>query len=565
MDLKKAIVEPCIVSPDLPLSEAISLMSQLTGRRCNIIPEITNNLPDFIPSRATSCIVVMEDNKLLGLLTERDIVKFIVAKKEGHQLTVRDIMAQNLITLKESEFTDIFIAYSLMKRNHIRHLPILDEVGNFVGIVTLTSLRQSLNMSYFLRFRRVMEVMNYQVVTATAQTPVFELAQSMAEQNISCIVITEKRNTFEIPIGIVTERDIVQLQSLESNFYALPAQKIMSCPVLTVTPEESLAKIYRQMQTHKIRRLVVAGTQGELLGLVTQSTLSQVIDPIEICGILEILHHRVDQLENTKNQLLEKQGFQLSKALENEEFLLFYQPQIDLKSGEIIGVEALIRWHSPERGWVSPSEFIPVAESTDLIHPLGEWVLYEACQQAVKWQRQGFPPLQMAVNVSGKQLNHPHFVTQILQILQRTRLDPRWLKLELTESLLVQNIEMTLDIFQTLKGLGIQIAIDDFGTGYASLGYLQHFPFDTLKIDRCFVTQVDQNSKNAAIVGAVIQMAHRLNFQAIAEGVEREAERDCLRAYGCDAMQGYLVSPPLPAQELEALLRCYAYPNQVVC
>jgi EAL domain-containing protein (putative c-di-GMP-specific phosphodiesterase class I) len=185
---------------------------------------------------------------------------------------------------------------------------------------------------------------------------------------------------------------------------------------------------------------------------------------------------------------------------------------------------------------------------------LGDWTLKTVCEQLVTWQKEGLSLIPVAVNCSGKQLEQDNFIDKIKRILIETRLEPSWLKLELTESLLVKNIEATLDKFQHLHQLGVKIDIDDFGTGYASLGYLQHFPFDTLKIDRSFVRNLDQNEKNAAITTAIIQMSHRLNFQVIAEGVETIAEKEFLAQHNCDIMQGYLFSYPLPPADFKQLL-----------
>lgn len=244
----------------------------------------------------------------------------------------------------------------------------------------------------------------------------------------------------------------------------------------------------------------------------------------------------------------------LRQAIENAEFLLHYQPQVCLQTKRVVGVEALVRWYAPEQGMISPAEFIPLAETTGLIVPLGEWVLSTACAQAKAWQNAGVLPLRVAVNLSSFQFNQPDLSDKIVQILNETELDPHWLEIELTETLLVQNVESTVNRLSELKAIGVGVAIDDFGTGYASLGYLQHFPFDTLKIDQCFVRDLNQNSKNAAIATAIIQMARNLNLKTIAEGVETEAEKAFLYHQGCNEMQGYLFSRPLPANDLVNLL-----------
>ncbi len=241
---------------------------------------------------------------------------------------------------------------------------------------------------------------------------------------------------------------------------------------------------------------------------------------------------------------------QLRQALAQEEFQTYYQPHIDLHTGQIMGAEALVRWHHPEWGMLSPSLFIPIAEETDLILALGEWVLRAACQQAKQWQAQCSRPLQILVNLSPRQLNHPALIDILRQLLAEVDLDPSCLTLELTESTLVQDPSLALKIMHQLKAEGIQLSIDDFGTGYSSLSYLQQFPLDTLKIDRCFIHDIDSQPANAAITAAIIQMGHGLGLRVIGEGVETFAEKDFLFQHKCDGIQGYLVSPPISAQEL---------------
>jgi EAL domain-containing protein (putative c-di-GMP-specific phosphodiesterase class I)/ActR/RegA family two-component response regulator len=244
----------------------------------------------------------------------------------------------------------------------------------------------------------------------------------------------------------------------------------------------------------------------------------------------------------------------MRQALERGEFFVEYQPQVHVASGRVVSAEALVRWRSPDLGLVSPAEFIPLAEETELIIELGEWVLTTVCQQATIWKRQGIPISRLAVNLSSVQFKRADLPQQVERVLNETGLPPNMLDLELTESLLIQNVEMAIAKLNEIRALGIRVSIDDFGTGYASLGYLQHFPFDILKLDQCFVRNVDSNPKNAAITIALIQMAHSLGLQVIAEGVETEAERDFLLRHNCDVMQGYLFGRSLPPSELENLL-----------
>lgn len=246
---------------------------------------------------------------------------------------------------------------------------------------------------------------------------------------------------------------------------------------------------------------------------------------------------------------------QLRQALKRGEFQIYYQPKVNLRTGEILGAEALVRWHHPERGSISPAEFIPLAERTGFIIPLGEWILRTACRQAQVWQAAGFSPFRIAVNLSGEQFNQPHLSALVVKILQDTGLDPSYLELELTESTVMQNPESAIATLDRLKSLGILISIDDFGTGYSSLSYLSKFPFDILKIDRSFVCQLTENRKNAAITTAILQMARSLNLKVVAEGVETEAELAFLSKHHCDRIQGYWFSPPVSAKRFGELLR----------
>lgn len=245
----------------------------------------------------------------------------------------------------------------------------------------------------------------------------------------------------------------------------------------------------------------------------------------------------------------------LRNALKRSEFEVYYEPQIEIKTGKIIGAEALVRWNHPERGRVSPGEFIPMAEEMGLIAPLGEWVLETACRQTKAWQTQGLPPLRVAVNLSARQFEQKNLTERVSQILRETNLDPKCLELELTEGLILQDETAAHQAFTVWRDMGIRIAIDDFGTGYSSLSYPKRFPFDAIKIDKSFIRDLADDRQNAAITIAIIQMAHYMNMTVIAEGVENESELAFLCAHECDEIQGYFFSPALPRAEFEALLK----------
>jgi diguanylate cyclase (GGDEF)-like protein/PAS domain S-box-containing protein len=243
----------------------------------------------------------------------------------------------------------------------------------------------------------------------------------------------------------------------------------------------------------------------------------------------------------------------LRHALEREEFLLYYQPKVDITTGQIVGMEALVRWKSPEVGMVSPAEFIPLAEETGLIVPMGEWILRTACAQNKAWQQMGLPMIRVGVNLSVRQLQRQNLIGTIAHVLSETGLDPNYLELELTESIIMKSNESTMAELRELHLGGIEISIDDFGTGYSSLSYLKRLPIDTLKIDKSFVQDVTTDPDDAAIVAAIITMAHALKLKVVAEAVETVEQLEFLRSLKCDRMQGYLFSKPLPAEEVTRL------------
>ena len=245
----------------------------------------------------------------------------------------------------------------------------------------------------------------------------------------------------------------------------------------------------------------------------------------------------------------------LRRALQNDELYLLYQPQLDVRSNEIVGVEALVRWRHAERGVVSPNEFIPLAEETGLIVPIGEWVLRTACDQARHWQKLGRRPVRIAVNLSAKQFKDENLSQIVLSALHDTGLDPRLLELELTEGTLMDDAKATLATLEQLRGIGVYLSIDDFGTGYSSMNYLKRFDVRALKIDRSFISGLPQDSENAAITRAIIAMAHGLKMIVVAEGVETGEQLVLLEEYGCDLVQGFYLGRPAPPEAVTGMLQ----------
>lgn len=261
------------------------------------------------------------------------------------------------------------------------------------------------------------------------------------------------------------------------------------------------------------------------------------------------MHTRVVKLLQLENDL--------RRAIERQEFLLYYQPIVALTTGKIVGFEALVRWQHPEQGIVSPAEFVPMAEETGLIIPIGQWVLREACRQMKAWHTlfSHQPPLSISVNLSSRQFSQPSLIGQICQTLNDTGLDARHLKLEITESVIMENTESAMDMLLQLKAMGIQLSVDDFGTGYSSLSYLYRFPMDLLKIDRSFISRVDVDGEKLELVRTIITLAWNLGMDVVAEGVETIKQLAQLKALKCEYAQGYLFSKPMGSADVEKLLR----------
>jgi len=244
----------------------------------------------------------------------------------------------------------------------------------------------------------------------------------------------------------------------------------------------------------------------------------------------------------------------LRRALERGEFSLHYQPQVDLQSNRIFGCEALIRWNQADLGMIGPTKFIPMAEETGLIVPIGEWVLRTACRQCKAWVDAGLPAVTVAVNISARQFREKNLLQVVTTILADTGLDPRQLELEVTESVIMHDAQQIIADLQAFRDMGVRLSVDDFGTGYSSLSYLKRFPVDRLKIDQSFVRDITTDADDAAIAQAVITLGHTLNLRVIAEGVETPEQLAFLRGNQCDEMQGYLFGKPMPADEFAELL-----------
>lgn len=253
----------------------------------------------------------------------------------------------------------------------------------------------------------------------------------------------------------------------------------------------------------------------------------------------------------------------LHDALQKQEFVLYYQPSVDIESGKMIGAEALLRWQHPERGLLLPEQFISLCEKTGLIIDIGAWVLRQACEQAKRWCDAGYPNFCVAVNLSQRQFNDSKLLDLIQDILKNTGISDKNLELEITESLLMQNVEHNIFLLKSLKNLGLKLTLDDFGTGYSSLSYLKQFPFDILKIDKSFINDIAISKDSETIVTAIITMAKSLGLTIIAEGVETQEQLTILKEKQCDVIQGYFFSKPVPSEEIDTLFQKQGFVNDI--
>ena len=381
---------------------------------------------------------------------------------------------------------------------------------------------------------KILKAERFDVMGAENGMQGLSLAMSNLPDVILCDVLMPELNGYGV------------LMALRAN----PATATV--PFVFLTGKTDRAEMRQGMELGADDYLTKPFTKAELVGAIAirlkkQEAFAELYNTLQIQSNEFIIQQNADEkLAQLKRSLY--------RALKREEFLVYYQPQISMNTGKIVGAEALVRWQHHEKGLIPPTEFIPVAEKTGFIIPLGEWILQTACKQVQAWKNDGFSGLRVAVNLSPRQFHQPDLSSRVALILEKIGLEPSSLELELTESLMVEDVKSAIATLTQLKNLGISISIDDFGTGYSSLSYLTQYPFDTLKIDRSFVRNITDGSRNAAIVKAIIEMAHSLCLEVIAEGVETQAEKDFLLRSECDVMQGYLFSPPLSAAGFEQLL-----------
>lgn len=305
--------------------------------------------------------------------------------------------------------------------------------------------------------------------------------------------------------------------------------------------------------------IILAKITGIIVGVllnISNEIISYLLDIFLTAVFFLVAHYKfpIAKIEGISNIEELKIKRELRKALKKNEFIIHYQPQVDIETKKIIRCEALLRWNHPKMGIIPPQDFIPLAEKTGLIIPIGKWVLREASKQLKKWHKIGFNELKLSVNISACQFQDPYLAETISDILNDIGLDPKFLELEITESNIMQNTELATETIKKLKSMGIKIAIDDFGAGFSSLSYIRKFFADIVKIDKSFVWNVTHNSSDAALTAAIIHMANILNISVVAEGVETKEQLDFLYSNGCKQIQGYIISPPIAPSAFEQLL-----------
>jgi EAL domain-containing protein (putative c-di-GMP-specific phosphodiesterase class I)/AmiR/NasT family two-component response regulator len=352
--------------------------------------------------------------------------------------------------------------------------------------------------------------------------------------------------------------DIVIQGEIDGIETATEIYKNYAIPVIYLTAYADDATIQRAETSQSYGYILKPFKERELhatikIALQKHKKATELVKSLEMAEkmsqkLQNIIQTTVIHLGGSEELTLEKD---LHLAIERQELQVYYQPLVNIQNRQIIGAEALVRWQHPQRGIISPNLFIPLAEKTGLINPIGDWILRQACTQAKTWQSLFSFPFTISVNISADQFKDQSLVEKVNQILKETKLEAELLKLELTESLIVDDNISVIKMLNVLKSFGVQLAIDDFGTGYSSLAYLQQFPFDIIKIDRCFMRNITQNPDKIALTKAIIAIGHSLKLKIIAEGVETENEIDFLLENQCDMVQGYLFSPPLPADKFE--------------
>lgn len=521
-----------------------------------------------------SCLVVCQDGKPIGMVSERDIVRIANQVLSGQSAPQRasDIMSRPLITIQVT--SSLEEAGKMLNSNGIRRIAVVDHDHRLVGILTQTDiLRGYLSQAelkafhddltglpnrslFFDRLTQAISRIPWHsrlVAVLFLDLDHFKRINDTLGHRVGDLLLQEVAIRLK---GCVRDGDTVArlggdefamilTDVAQTNDIAFVAQKVVDC----------FAKPFR-IENHELFTSASVGlsvcpddgTDAE--SLLRKTDIAMYRSKEQGRNHYSFYHAEM----NAKISEWLELDHALRYAIERQELLVYYQPLVDVTTRRIVAMEALIRWRHPAWGMVPPAHFIPLAEDTGLIISIGRWLLGTVCAQVKTWHAEGFRTLSVSINVSARQFHQPGFADVIAGALKDADLAPYGLEVELTESLF-QNVEKALHVLRALAQMGVNVSLDDFGTGYSSLSYLKQFPIHKLKIDRSFIQNITRDSNDSGIVRAVVTMAQHLNLKTVAEGVETAEQWEFLRALKCDQIQGYYISPPLPAAEASALLR----------
>lgn len=492
----------------------------------------------FDPSKRGTLHDWLVDNKLslCSITNTEDLTGSITLKEScsGNLINVDKADELFLITASNKEQASSDGKTNLSTFDSFTHLPTKALLIDRLEQTIIKSKRD--NKSVALISCRVERFDEY--LTALGEHKSDELKQSIAERLLECV------------------RDSDTVAQINFKTFAMVFQ-VAAAQDADIIARKVLRKLEEPIQVSG-QEISVQLIMGISLFPIDGESAQELLD----CAHTAMEHARIDgepyqffasaMNDKAKFRIYVENG--MRNALQNRIFQLYYQPKIEAKSAKIVGAEGLIRWHDEQLGFVSPVQFIPIAEVTGLIEDIGYWVIQEACAQSLKWQKDGLPPIRISVNVSSRQLEAHNFIERLQSIIKLSKINPALLELEITESMLIRNIDKTIEVFHKIREVGCHLSIDDFGTGYSNLSYLTRFPLTTLKIDRAFIKDLEKNRNTAEVAKAIIGLSRGLNLEVVAEGAETIQHVNFLMENGCETVQGYYYSKPVPAEKFELML-----------
>lgn len=552
----------------------------------------------LMTQRKCDYAVVMNGVKPQGVVHERDITKFLSRHSEFDGVSIEEVNQHQMSVIgKNASLKD---ASEMMRQHGVHQLVVMDDAGVLVGLVSRHDLLKAIHRSYFdylyktieakaqrekelLRHKEELEKLaNYDQLTKLPNRFFFKtylkksVARTIRNRQIVAVVLfgldrfKDINDSYGHSIGdevlnLVKQRLLKRAR--EGDFLARLGGDEFGLILENINSIDDISNILKEM----LSAISAVAELSNGVELHIEASAGVTVVPKDATDIEELLQYADSALNDAKKnhkgyfsyylkemtiKAQEKVAFEnaLRNSIKNGELELYYQPQVYIQTGKIISAEALIRWNHPQKGLVSPTLFIPIAEESGIINAIGEWVIHEACRQGKLWEDAGYN-LTIAVNVSANQLKYQNIPKIVQQAIQESGYSANKLEIELTESSLMQREESVVEMLHLLRAKEIRLAIDDFGTGYSSLSYLKRFPIDILKIDKSFIDELPYNKDDAAITVAVIEMSKALGYQVLAEGVENEEQLAFLKEKGCAMYQGYIKSKPIPAKEFEVLLR----------